>query len=182
VLSYVAKAARDKRFPCKCPTEEKPVLAFNKINCLLPPLSLKFFNDTPAVSGDSVTAYFRASRPNVEIRCHIPKTDRRAKEDCSSGFFHHSGMRPGRYSIRVIARDPFTRERAVLRGSFTIPDEKSSGDEKDHCGVTIINTGTQVKYSDVSVYFAGTGASEEFVCRIDKGSNRSCKFIITFSF
>jgi hypothetical protein len=91
-------------------------------------------------------------------------------------------MRPGRYSIRVIARDPFTRERAVLRGSFTIPDEKSSGDEKDHCGVTIINTGTQVKYSDVSVYFAGTGASEEFVCRIDKGSNRSCKFIITFSF
>ena len=88
-------------------------------------------------------------------------------------------MRPGRYSIRVIARDRTTRERAILRGYFTIDAEKSSNDEKDPCGVTIVNTGTQVKYSDVNVYFVGTGASEEFVCRVDKESNRSCELLLT---
>ena len=61
-----------------------------------------------------------------------------------------------------------------MRGYFTIVAEKS--DEKDPCGVTIVNTGTQVKYSDVNIYFAGTGASEEFVCRVDKGNNQSCEF------
>ena len=84
-------------------------------------------------------------------------------------------MRPGRYSIRVIARDPITRERAILRGYFTIV-QKNTDDDKDPCGVTIVNTGTQVKYSNVNVYFVGTGASEEFVCRVDNEKNRSCEF------
>ena len=81
-------------------------------------------------------------------------------------MFRRSGVPPGRYSIRVIAYDRITGERAILRSSVTIakmaPD---SPEENTFCGVTIVNRGTAARSSNAVIYFTGTGASRNFMCR-----------------
>ena len=88
----------------------------------------------------------------------------------SSGQFHHSGLTPNTYSLRIVAKDPITDERAILRGDFTV-----IGDEdEEFCGVTIINTGTEVKNGETEVHFTGVGATKSFKCRMDKERSKPC--------
>ena len=83
-------------------------------------------------------------------------------------------MPPGKYSMRIIASDPATRERAVLRGYFYIPKLNPLTRELP-CGATVINTSSEQQGSAVKVEFRGTGSARSFQCRLDKGDNRTCK-------
>lgn len=75
-----------------------------------------------------------------------------------------------------MAQDHHTNERAVLRGSFTILEETVREDGKEACGVTITNTGSAPTSSDVEIHFTGTGATSDFLCRVDQGNRNPCKY------
>ena len=92
----------------------------------------------------------------------------------SSGRLVRGDMPPGRYSMRIIASDPATRERAVLRGYFYIPKLNPLTRELP-CGATIINTSSERQGSAAKVQFRGTGSARSFECRLDRGENRSCE-------
>ena len=92
----------------------------------------------------------------------------------SSGTFSHSGLTPGRHSLRIIARDPLTQERAILRGYFTVFEDLTEPD-KHVCGVIIVNAGSEVQDHSVEVNFTGTGATRGFQCRVDRGRRGRCK-------
>ena len=89
-------------------------------------------------------------------------------------------MQPKSYSLRVVASDPTTNERVILRGYFTIAGKKESADEKDFCGVTIVNKGTEVKHDEVTVEFTGTEAVMSFECRLAGGQNQPCTYTCAF--
>lgn len=89
-------------------------------------------------------------------------------------MFQNSNLLPGRYSLRIVARDPLTGDRAILRGYFTVTQDLSQP-EKPVCGVIIVNTGSAVQDNSIEVYFTSTGATEGFQCRVDQGRRGRCK-------
>ena len=80
---------------------------------------------------------------------------------------------PGKYSMRIIARDPATRERAILRGYFYVA--KVNPLRELPCGVTVINTSSEKQRNPVTVEFRGTGSSRTFECRLVGGENIPCE-------
>ena len=92
----------------------------------------------------------------------------------SSGKFERRNISPGRYSLRVIARDPDTRDRAVLRGYFVIPRVTQSTRDLP-CTATVINTSSEKMGSRVEVEFRGSAAARSFQCRLDQGDNQPCE-------
>ena len=80
-------------------------------------------------------------------------------------------------TTRIVVLDPTMRERAVLRGSFTILDPNMREGE-EVCGVTLTNTGSAQTGSNVEITFKGTGATTNFLCRLDATGDRlPCKSV-----
>ena len=92
-------------------------------------------------------------------------------------MYERNELLPDYYSVRIVVLDPTTRERAVLRGSFTILDPNVREGE-EVCGVTITNRGSAQTGSNVEITFTGTGATTNFLCRLDTAGDRlPCKSV-----
>ena len=91
-------------------------------------------------------------------------------------------MSPGKYSLRIVANDRATGEKAILRGYFVVPKPDSATREGTSCGVTVVNSSSEREGSRVKVQFSGTGAARRFVCRVDRGENQTCESLIIYCY
>ena len=90
-------------------------------------------------------------------------------------MFERNNLLPGDYSIKVVALDHRTRERAILRGGFKILEESLREDDLEPCGVTIVDFGSALQSSNVDINFDGVGGSSEFLCRVVGRDRVPCK-------
>lgn len=80
-------------------------------------------------------------------------------------------------SLRIVAFDKSTKERAVLRGYFYVLPVTSRRGSRP-CAVTIINTSTEEQSGSMKVEFRGAGFASHFKCRVDGGRTQECKLIL----
>ena len=85
-------------------------------------------------------------------------------------MYEHNGLSSKSYSLRVMATVPNTRERAILRGVFRVPD-------KELCSVTIVNR-VEVKGDKAKVDFVGSDSVKEFFCRLDRTKRVECENLL----
>ena len=92
----------------------------------------------------------------------------------SSGVFVRRNLPKGKYSLRIVASDPLTREKAILRGEYFIPS-LSATREDPHCGATVVNMSSETKNGRFEIEFRGTPHVGSFMCRTDRGTNEPCE-------
>ena len=87
----------------------------------------------------------------------------------SSGRFERTDIPPGDYTLRVVAKDPSTGERKVIRRSFRV-----SGDNT-YCTVVLINRGVTVDGNSATVEFRGSGIVSQYACSVDRQEYMPCE-------
>ena len=87
----------------------------------------------------------------------------------SSGTFFRSGLPPGDYTLRVIARDRARREKKVIRNRLWM-----HGDDV-YCIINLINRGWRVEGNRFTVEFNSTGVANGFLCSVDRQGHNPCK-------
>ena len=90
----------------------------------------------------------------------------------SSGRYERNDILPGDYTLRVVARDPSTGERKVIRRGFRI-----FGDNI-YCTVVLINRGVTVDGNNVTVEFAGSGIVTQYACIMDRQEYMPCEWLL----
>ena len=88
----------------------------------------------------------------------------------SIGTFSRTGVLPGIYFLRIVARDLITREKKVLT---TTIDLNAS---EDHCTPYLINRQLRIDGNMVSVEYTSTGQYNGFMCSLNR-QEIPCKFI-----
>ena len=111
----------------------------------------------------------RSSRPLLHCFCIIIIAG-------SSGEYNRTGMPPGDYTLRVIATDPISGERQVIRSRLWV----HSDDANDpFCILYLRNRGWRVVKDIFIVDFAGTGAASRpdaaFECSLDRATHVPCE-------
>lgn len=86
----------------------------------------------------------------------------------SNGHAHFFDLQPGRYVLKVVARNNVPDIELIRRG-FDI-----SGDPI-FCTVHLINNGVTVSANNVTVQFAGSGPAQGYKCRLDRNNYYECK-------
>ena len=90
----------------------------------------------------------------------------------SSGTYHRTGIPPGDYSLKVIARDPVRRDRKAITNRLWV----NSDDINDpYCFTHLINHGWRVEGRNFTVEFTATGIATGFVCTLDRTEHNDCK-------
>ena len=123
------------------------------------------------------------NRPHSELRCRIKGLDAMGEnEDCknitfkqslynvlctaaylgSNGSYTRTGIPPGAYVLRVVAIDPFSRDRKVLNFDFFVDSEEQ------HCSVHLTNRGWRVEGRSFIVEFSSTGVTTGFTCSLNR--------------
>lgn len=130
---------------------------------LLPEVDVFFVNGTPRVQAGVVYAEMATNRPHSELRCRIKGLDMRSgNEDCSNGSYTRTGIPPGAYVLRVVAIDPFSRDRKILNFDFFVDSEEQ------HCSVHLTNRGWRVEGQSFIVEFSSTGVTTGFTCSLNR--------------
>ena len=88
----------------------------------------------------------------------------------SNGSIKFTGVPPGRYRLRVVASAP-GHNQSVIRRRVVIPEDPN------YCTVNLIDEGTIINGSDVTVLFRGVGPVREFLCLMDRQIQVSCEFV-----
>jgi hypothetical protein len=141
------------------------------------PLELHFTNDTPHVSGRTVTVNFTANRCHVHITCLLGNVVNRNSIFRSSGFFSHTFSEDAiwdhgvkRYTLYVKAIDTYSSQCVTLTGAFRV----FGNHEKYFCSGNMVNTGTRPVPRGATVEYAIVGkTAENYKCKIDRNTT-SC--------
>ena len=88
----------------------------------------------------------------------------------SNGRVVFTGVPPGRYRLRVVASAP-GHNQSVIRRRVVIPEDPN------YCTVNLIDEGTIINGSDVTVLFRGVGPVREFLCLMDRQIQVLCEFV-----
>lgn len=91
----------------------------------------------------------------------------------SSGVFNRSGIPPGDYTLRVIARDPDRPNEAV---AITRNRLWMHGDDV-FCITGLTNRGVVVDGNSVRIDFDTTGVVQSHRCSLDRAEYFDCKII-----
>ena len=86
-------------------------------------------------------------------------------------MFDRTGIPPGDYTLRVVARDP-TRPleyAAILRNRLWVHGDST------FCATHLINGGTTVDGNTVTVEFRATGVVQDYMCSLDRGEYFPCE-------
>ena len=99
----------------------------------------------------------------------------------SNGRYEYTGLRPGDFTLRVVAKDPFVSERsnpnfrAIARNRLWV-----HGDNV-FCVTHLKNDGITVDQNTLTVDFYSTGNPTGFLCSFDRGEFFECKFLLSVS-
>ena len=93
----------------------------------------------------------------------------------SNGTFSRANVPPGRYVLRIEAKDLSTGEKNVMATEI-----KLDGSE-DHCTAYLINRGLRVEGQTLTVEFTSTGQFDGFMCILNRRTSL-CKFSTENSF
>ena len=94
----------------------------------------------------------------------------------SNGTYSRTGIPPGDYTLRVVARDPVRGDRKVIRNRLWV----HSDDANDpYCITYLINRGWRVEGRNFTVEFTATGIASGFVCTLDRMERIDCKILLT---
>ena len=89
----------------------------------------------------------------------------------SSGAFSRANVPPGRYVLRIEARDVIAGEKIVLSTVIHLYTSE------DQCSTYLINRGLRIHGQNVTVEFASTGHFRGFVCFLNRQPFH-CKYVI----
>ena len=87
----------------------------------------------------------------------------------STGTFSRANVPPGRYVLRIEAKDITTEEKNVISTAIEL-----DGSE-DHCTTHLINRGLRVEGQTLTVEFNSTGRFNGFTCTLNRDSSQ-CMF------
>jgi len=91
----------------------------------------------------------------------------------SNCTYHHTGVPPGDYNLKVMARDPVRGDRKVIYNHLWV----NSDDINDpYCFTHLINRGWRVEGRNFTVEFTATGIATGFVCTLDRTEHTVCKY------
>ena len=90
----------------------------------------------------------------------------------SNGTYSRSGIPPGDYILRVIARDPVRGDRKVIRNRLGVHSDDASD---PYCTTYLINRGWRVEGRNLTVEFTATGIASGFECALDRMEHIECK-------
>ena len=90
----------------------------------------------------------------------------------SNGTYSRSGIPPGNYTLRVVARDPVRGDRKVIRIRLGVHSDDASD---PYCTTYLINRGWRVEGRNLTVEFTATGIASGFECALDRMEHIECK-------
>jgi hypothetical protein len=81
----------------------------------VPPLEVILTGGSPRVTESSVEAEFVTTRPVTGVRCFLRYENKNDYKDCSSGSVSFTGLKPGRYVLKIFAYNKLTDVAAIKR-------------------------------------------------------------------
>ena len=94
----------------------------------------------------------------------------------SSGTYNRTDLKAvvAPFTLRVVALDPVTGKKLVLRSRLWVHSEDASD---PYCITYLINRGWRVEGDMFTVEFAATGAASGFQCSLDRTPHVPCEYI-----
>ena len=87
----------------------------------------------------------------------------------SSGVFNRTNIPEADFTLRVVATDRDTGERAITRSRLWVHRSDA------FCAVYLINRRIIVDENNVTVQFASSGSPRGFACNLNRGERFECK-------
>ncbi|CAI8053959.1 P-selectin [Geodia barretti] len=85
------------------------------VQASVPPLEVVLTGGSPRVNESSVEAEFVTTRPVTGVRCFLRYENKNDYKDCSSGSVSFTGLKPGRYVLKIFAYNKLTDVAAMKR-------------------------------------------------------------------